>query len=142
MKKIAVIFLSMLYLNFALGYIQHIHLCKGVASIAYSLTYTKNQNQDKPCPMCSDKDKTQTEKKKNCCQHETKLVKLNDSVWQQLNFDFSVKFLADAIPNKMLGTVFDFSGIEPNTKQSTHYSSSNVLVQDNSLYILYCVYRI
>lgn len=142
MKKIAVFFLSMLYLIFASGFTQHIHLCKGSATTVYSLGDFENQNQDELCPMCSDKEKNLTEKKKNCCQHETKLVKLNDSVWQQLNSDFSVKFLADAIPNKILGTIFDFHRIEPNTKQSTHYSSSNALVQDNSLYILYCVYRI
>lgn len=91
MKKVAIILFSMFYLILASGFTQHIHFCKGTATTVHSLTDTGNQNQDKPCPMCSDKNNKLTDKKKNCCQHETKLVKLNNSVWQQFNFDFSAK---------------------------------------------------
>ena len=140
MKKTFVILLSLIYLVLASGFTQYSHLCKGMATQSYSLTNEEHQNLDKPCPMCAAKEKSLKDKKKDCCEHETKLLKVDDSVKKQSNFDLSVTFWGDAIPNKMLGTVFDFSSIE--TKKPTPYFSSKVLFRDNPLYILYCVYRI
>lgn len=142
MKKSLVIFLSFFYLILASGFIQYTHLCKEMTSKVYSFTNTQNQNQDKPCPICSKKDKDLKDKKKDCCQHEVKFVKVDDSVKKQSNFDFSVKFLGDTIPNKTLGTVFDAETILSNTPKNTAYSSSKVSIQSNPIYILHCVYRI
>lgn len=108
----------------------------------YSLTNTGEQNSDEPCPICSSKEKDLTKKKKGCCQHEAKIVKVDDSVKKQSQFDFSVKFRGDAIPNETLGTVFDIAIIADNTKQSTSYLTSKVPIRGNPLYILNCVYRI
>ena len=142
MKKLLVIFLSLFYLALASGFAQYVYLCKGMASKVYSFTNTQEQNQDKPCSLCSAKDKDLKEKKKNCCKNEAKLVKVNDSIKKQFNFDFSVKFWGDAIPNKMLGAVFDVESILLKTEKNTTYSSSKVPIQGNPLYILHCVYRI
>lgn len=142
MKKLFVIFLSLFYLVLASGFTQYAHLCKEMASKVYSFTNTQHQNQDKSCPMCAAKEKGLKDKKKDCCQHETKLIKVNDSVKKQNSFDFSVKFWGDAIPNKMLGTVFDLELILSDNSKNTAYSSSKVPIQGNPLYILHCVYRI
>lgn len=142
MKKSLVIFLSVFYLVLASGFTQYSHLCKEMASKMYSFTNTQNQNQDKPCPICSKKDKDLKEKKKGCCQHEAQFVKVDDSVKKQNSFDFSVKFFGDAIPNKMLGAVFDVETILSDTEKNTYSYSSKVPIQGNPLYILHCVYRI
>lgn len=142
MKKSLVIFLSLFYLVLASGFTQYSHLCKEMASKVYSFTSTQDQNQDKPCPICSKKDKNLKDKKKGCCQHEAQFVKVDDSLKKQNSFDFSVKFLGDAIPNKMLGAVFDVGTILLKTEKSTNYPSSKVPIQGNPLYILHCVYRI
>lgn len=142
MKKIFVLFLPLFYLVIASGFTQYSHLCKGAATTIYSLTNTQEQNQDKPCPVCSAKEKGLKDQKKDCCKHESKIIKVNDSVKKQLNYDFSVKFWGDAIPNKMLGTVFDFSSLAFDHQKAPLYSSSKLLFQGNPLFILHCVYRI
>lgn len=142
MKKLFVIFLSLCYLVLSSGFTQYAHLCKGTASKVYSFSNTQQQNQDKPCPICSAKEKGLKDQKKNCCKHVSKLIKLDDSVKKQSHFDFSVKFWGDAIPNKLLGTVFDVVLIETETTKSPLYSSTKIPVRDNPLYILHCVYRI
>jgi hypothetical protein len=142
MKKLFVILFSFLYLVLASGFTQYSHACKGMAMKTFSLTNTAQQNSDEPCPICADNEKGLTQKKKGCCQHEAKIVKVEDSVKKQSQFDFSVKFWGDAIPNKTLGTVFDFPLITDNTKQTPSYFSSKVAVRGTPLYIYHCVYRI
>ena len=142
MKKLFVIFLSLCYLVLSSGFTQYAHLCKGTASKVYSFSNTQQQNQDKPCPICSAKEKGLKDQKKNCCKHVSKIIKLDDSVKKHNNFDFSVKFWGDAIPNKMLGTVFDFEPIVLDIEKNTAYSSTKVPILGNPLYILHCVYRI
>ena len=142
MKKLFVIFLSLCYLVLFSGFTQYAHLCKGTASKVYSFSNTQQQNQDKPCPICSAKEKGLKDQKKNCCKHVSKIIKLDDCVKKHNNFDFSVKFWGDAIPNKMLGTVFDLELILSDNSKNTAYSSSKVPIQGNPLYILHCVYRI
>lgn len=141
MRKLFVIFFSLFYLVLSSGFTQYQHTCKAMAVKLYSLTNSENQNSDEPCPICSSKEKDLTKKKKGCCDHEAKIVKVEDSVKKQSQFDFSVKFWGDAIPNKTLGTVFDFPLITDNTKQ-TPYFSSKVPVRGTPLYIYHCVYRI
>ncbi|MBD1422301.1 HYC_CC_PP family protein [Sphingobacterium chuzhouense] len=141
MRQIFVIFLSLSYLVLSSGFSQYQHTCKEMAVKLYSLTNTEHQNSDKPCPICSAKDRELKEKKKDCCKHETKIIKTDDVVKKQSNFDFSVKFWGDAIPNKMLGSVFDFS-IATETEKSTSYHTSKIPLRGNPLYILHCVYRI
>lgn len=141
MKKQFVIFLSFVYLVLSSGFIQYQHICEGMAVKSYSLTNTEQSNSDKPCPICSSKEKNLKEKKKGCCKHETKIVKVDDSVKKQSSFDFSVKFWGDVIPNKMLGTVFDLSSSEP-IEKTIPFLSSKIPIRGNPLYILHCVYRI
>ncbi|WP_312554021.1 HYC_CC_PP family protein [Empedobacter brevis] len=142
MKKLLVIFFSLFYLVVASGFTQYTHLCKGAARTVYSLTNTKDQNQNKPCPICSAKEKGLKKQKKNCCEHLFKLIKVNDSVKKQNNYDFSVKFWNDVIPGKMLGTVFDLETTPLYIHKNDTYTSSKVPIQDTSIYILHCVYRI
>lgn len=142
MKKRFVLFFALCYLVLSSGYIQYAHACKAMAVKLYSLTNTEHQNSDKPCPICSNQEKGLAEQKKDCCQYEAQLVKVDDSVKSQPQLDYSVKFWGDAIPNKMLGSVFDLPLITDDTKQSFLYFSSKVPVRGNPLYILNCVYRI
>lgn len=142
MKKLFVLFFALCYLVLSSGYIQYSHACKGIAVKLYSLTDTEHENSDKPCPICSGQEEGLTEQKKDCCQYEAQLVKVDDSVKSQFQFDYSVKFWGDAIPNKMLGSVFDLALVIDDTKQSSSYFSSKVPVRGNPLYILHCVYRI
>jgi len=113
-----------------------------MAITVYSFTDTKEQNQDKPCPICSAKEKGLKTAKKDCCKHQTKLVKVDDSIKKQSNFDFSVKFWGDTIPNNLLGAVFDSSIVVLDDTKSSIYYSSKVHVRDNPLYIFHSVYRI
>lgn len=142
MKKLFVIFLSLCYLVLSSGFTRYAHLCKGTASRTYSLSNTQPDGKDRPCPICSAKEKGLKDQKKNCCKHESKLLKVDDGVKKYNNFDFSVKFWGDAIPYKMLGAVFELAAVAPGTKKNTAYSSTKVPIQGNPLYILHCVYRI
>lgn len=100
-----------------------------------------HQGSDKPCSICSAKEKGLKDKKKNCCKHESKIVKVDDVAKKQSKLELSVKFWGDAIPSKMLETLFDFLIASFNTK-TTHYLCSKVPIRGNPLYILHCVYRI
>ncbi|MBA5791160.1 hypothetical protein H1R17_00545 [Flavobacterium sp. xlx-214] len=142
MKKLLLIFLSLFYLGIASGFTRYSHMCKSMGSTSYSFSSAESSNRDKPCPICSLKEKGLKESKKDCCKHEAKLIKVDDSVKKHSDFDLSVKFWGDAIPNKMLGSVFDYVALEPAFLTNTFYSSSKVPVQGNPLYILHCVYRI
>lgn len=141
-KKLLVFFLSTMYAVLALGLTQYQHICKGAAEKQYSWTNTESPDKNKPCPICTSKDKKLQEKKKGCCQHQSKLVKLNDSIKKQSHFDFSVKFWGSTIPNQLLGTVFDFSIVSSNNNKSLTYLSSKNPLWSNPLYILLCTYRI
>ncbi|MDM1046697.1 HYC_CC_PP family protein [Sphingobacterium hotanense] len=142
MKKLFVIFLSMLYLVLSTGFIQYSHMCKGMAVKLYSLTNSNTHaDSDKPCPICSNKNKELKGKKKGCCKHETKIVKVDNAAHKYSGFDLSVKFWGEAIPNETLGALFEFSGIYPEPSKPT-YLSTKIPIRGNPLYILHCVYRI
>lgn len=126
----------------ASGITSYSHLCKTTGIVSHSFSNTLEEQKGKPCPICAAKQKGLNKPKKDCCKHESKVVKVDDSVKKQSNFDFSVKFWGDAIPNKMLGTVFDLPVVETEIKTSPLYSSTKIPVRDNPLYILHCVYRI
>lgn len=142
MKKLLVIFLSMIYSVLALGLTQYQHICKGTAVKLYSWTNTENPDNNKPCPICYSKDKKLNEKKKDCCKHQSKLVKLNDSIKKQSHFDFSVKFWGSAIPNQLLGALFDISFVNSDNDKHLTYLSLKSPIWSNPLYILHCTYRI
>lgn len=142
MKKLLLICLALCYLLLSSGFTRYAHMCKGMAVKLYSLTNNGHQDSDKPCPICADKKKDLKQKKKDCCRHEAKVVKVDAGVKKQGHTDASVKFLGDAIPNKMLGTVFDFKALSDASGKHTPYLSIRVPLRDNPLYILYCVYRI
>lgn len=142
MKKLFVLLFSLFYLVLSSGFTQYLHICKGAAVKLASLTNSEHQNSDKPCSICTNKEKDLTKKKIDCCQHETTLLKVDEGVKKQFQFDYSVKFWGNAIPNKMLGSVFDFSIIADDTGQSSLYLTSKTPIRDNPLYVLHCVYRI
>lgn len=142
MRKLFVIFFSLFYLVLSSGFTQYQHTCKAMAVKLYSLTNSENQNSDEPCPICSSKEKDLTKKKKGCCDHEAKIVKVDDTVITKSQLDFSVKFWCDAIPNETLSALFEISIFADDTKQSTSYLTSKVPIRGNPLYILNCVYRI
>lgn len=141
MRKAFVLFLSTLYLVLAVGFNQYSHMCKEMAVKLYSLTETAS-TADQPCPICASKEKGLKEKKKECCQYEAIVVKVDDGVKKQSNFDFSIKFWGDAIPNKMLGALFDDLLSSASAEKNPLYLSSKIPHRDNPLYILNCVYRI
>lgn len=142
MKKLFVIFFSLFYLVLSSGFTQYQHTCKAMAVKMYSLTNNEHQNSDEPCPICSSKEKDLTKKKKGCCDHEAKIVKVDDTVKNQIQFDFSVKFWGDAIPNETLGAVFESAIVANDDQQSNPYLTSTIPIRGNPLYILHCVYRI
>lgn len=142
MKKLFVIFLSLFYLVLSSGFTQYQHTCKAMAVKMYSLTNTEHQNSDEPCPICSSKEKDLTKKKKGCCVHEARVLKVDDTVKNQIQFDFSVKFWGDAIPNETLGAVFESAIVANDDQQSNPYLTSTIPIRGNPLYILHCVYRI
>jgi len=140
--KLLVVILSLFYLVFSTGFTKYKHLCKGTSITLYSFSNTQEQSKDKPCSICSLKEKDLNQLKDGCCKHESQEIKLDDSIKKQSNFDLSVKFWGDAIPNKMLGTVFEFSVVDTEIKKSPIYTSTKISIQSNPLYILHCVYRI
>jgi len=141
MKKLFIIFLSISYLVVSVGFIQYSHLCKGMAVNLSSLTNSNaHADSDKPCPICSTKNKELKEKKKGCCKHETKIVKV-DAAHKYPGFDSSVKFWGESIPNETLGALFDFSGAYSETS-APNQISSKIPIRGNPLYILHCVHRI
>lgn len=143
MKKIIVIFLSVAYLVLSSGITQYQHICKGMAIKLYSLTNTSYQDTgNKPCPICSAKEKGLKQKKKGCCEHKSKLVTVNENVKKHSVFSLSINFWGNAIPNKMLGTVFERISSIPEAGKSLHYFSYGIPIEGNPLYILHCVYRI
>jgi len=141
MKKAVVIFLSLLYLVLSSGFTQYKHFCKGTAVERISLTDTQQQNPDKPCPICTSKEKGLSSKKKDCCKHQSQLVKVDNGIKKQSHFDFSIKFWGEAIPNKTLGALFDTTFV-PTSEKQTAYIATKVPVRGNPLFILHCVYRI
>lgn len=141
MKKAFVILLSLLHLVMSTGFAQYTHSCKTMAVKVINLTNTDHKDDSKPCPICAEKNNV-TEKKNGCCTTESEIVKTDDVVKQQHKFDFSVKFWGDAIPNKMLGTVFDFAFETSEAENTTPHLSSKIPIRGNPLYIFHCVYRI
>lgn len=133
---------SLFYLVLSSGFTQYQHTCKAMAVKMYSLTNSEHQNSNEPCPICSSKEKDLTKKKKGCCDHEAKVLKVDDTVKNQIQFDFSVKFWGDAIPNETLGAVFESAIVANNDQQSNPYLTSKIPIRGNPLYILHCVYRI
>lgn len=124
----------------ASGFTQYTHWCKESAITVSSLKNTKQQ--DKPCPICSTKEKGLKDQKKNCCQYDTKIVKVDDSVKKQNSFDFSVKFLEFTLSNKTLGTVYDAEILALANKNNNTFTSSKIPFKGKPLHILHCVYRI
>ncbi len=139
MKRLFVILLSCLYLALSSGFTRYSHVCKGMATRQMSLTNDKHP--DKPCPICAAKEKGLKKQKKDCCKHDSQTIKIADAAKKQSYRDFSVTFWGEAIPNRMLGAVFDFS-IENETVACTAFPSSKIPIRSNPLYILHCVYRI
>lgn len=141
MKRLFVIFLSLLYLVMATGFTQYTHVCKGTSLKQHSLTNTNLQSPDKPCPICVSKEKNLKGNKKGCCEHQSQIIKVDDVVKKQSGFDLSVKFWGEAIPDRMLGALFDFSLLSAERSKST-YLSASVPLRATPLYILHCSYRI
>lgn len=141
MQKLFVSFLSVVYLVLTAGFTQYEHTCKAMAVKMYSLTNAESRS-DKPCPICAAKENGLKEKKKDCCKYDSRILKVDDSIQKKLGFDFSVKFWGEAIPNNMLGAVFDYACHTSEDRKATPHLFSRIPIRDNPLYILHCVYRI
>ncbi|GEM_PF-495370 len=142
MKKLFIILLAWCYLLLSSGFTRYTHMCKGTDVKLYNLVNTGHQDSDSPCPVCLQKQKDLKKKKKDCCQHEAKVIKVDTGVKKQAQSDASVKFLGNTIPDRTLGAVFEFLLLADIAGKNTPYLSPPILTQDNLLYILYCVYRI
>lgn len=140
MKRLFVIFLSLVYLVLSSGFAQYTHLCKGTTSKQVSLTNII-QDSKLPCALCASKEKGLDKKKKNCCKIKIQIFKTDKASSKQAGFDFSVKIWGDVIPNRTLGAVFDKLSIVNDSNYNT-YSSVKILFRNNPLYILLCIYRI
>lgn len=141
MRTIFASFFSVWYLIFAIGVTQYAHSCKGMSVKVFSLTNT-NKLSDKPCPICAAKEKGLKDKKKNCCKHESKIVKVNDGIHKQSHSDLAVKFWGDAIPNHLLGALFDAAPACITIAKRSSYFSTKVPVRETPLFIFHCNYRI
>jgi hypothetical protein len=136
MKRLVVIFLSMLYVVMSSGFTMYTHFCNGIQQ---GKAFSVNEQPDRPCNICVVKNKQQ-KKKKGCCKHKSELVKVTDSVKKTANQTVCLKVWGDVIPNKTLGAVFDIN-IESQLK-TVYTTPSNVPIPGNPIYILNCVYRI
>lgn len=138
MQKIFVIFLSVLYLVLSLGFTQNNHYCKGVIE---QTSFISTHSTDKPCSVCSIKEKGLKEKKKDCCKHESKLVKIEDPTQNNTVNEIRFEIYGKTIPDHILGTASDFSPKSASLPSSV-YSSSTIPIRSNPLFILHSVYRI
>ncbi|MNE67637.1 hypothetical protein D3C80_1632580 [compost metagenome] len=136
MNRFFVILLSFLHLVLSTGFTTSVHFCKGVRQEANIFNHV---NPDSPCPVCVAK-YNQKQKKKDCCKHEKQLVKLSAEVKKTAPLDIKFKVWGFAIPNQMIGTVFDSEVLAD--QNTTCYIPSDTPVPGNPLYILYCNYRI
>ncbi len=119
------------------GLTTYTHFCKGVKQ---GVVLFNGDNVNEPCPVCASKNKQLKSKKKGCCKHEAKIVKV-DVANKYSGLDFPVKFWGDAIPNESLGALFDLLQSYPEPSQSTHFPSK-IPIRSTPLYIFHCVYRI
>lgn len=138
MRKLFIIFLSALYLVLSLGFTQYTHYCKGVKEQT-SLASTHNGN--KPCPVCSIKEKGLKEKKKDCCKHKSKLLKIEYPTLNNPANEIRFEISSITIPDCIFGTASDFSH-KSASLLSSPYSSSTIPIRGNPLFILNSVYRI
>ncbi|QBQ41413.1 HYC_CC_PP family protein [Sphingobacterium psychroaquaticum] len=142
MKKLFVAILSLVYLVLSTGFTQYIHLCKGTAAKQISFTDLTFKNTNDPCPICTSKHKGLKEKKKDCCKHETEVVKVDDTLNGQSQTDQPVKFWGNAIPTNMLEALFDAQSLDVSSNNDQSYLTSKVPLRGNPLYIIHCSYRI
>lgn len=138
MKRLFIIFLSLLYVVMSSGFTTYTHFCKG----KQQGTALYNGDQfDGPCPICLAKDKKLKEKKKGCCKHEAKAVKTDNLTKNDQSFKFASKLWGDTIPNRTIGALFDFPLITKDLENPNNLSSK-IPIRSNPLFILHCVYRI
>ncbi|WP_166922150.1 HYC_CC_PP family protein [Flavobacterium poyangense] len=135
MKKAFILFLSFFYLVLSSGFTKNIHICKGIQQETYF--FAKNK-EGQPCSKCARKDGKIL---KNCCKHETKLVKITEKAQKTSTDNPVLKYSGIALPFHFFKIVFGYE--LPQIKNS---SFSDVLtsipIRNTLLYIYYCVYRI
>lgn len=137
MKRLIVLFLSMLYVVMSSGFTMYTHFCDGVKQgRGFSVN---EQLPDRPCSICAAK-KKQQKKKKGCCKHQSELVKVTDSAKKTTNQNFCLKVWGEAIPNRTLGAVFDIHF--ENELNTVYTAPADIPTPGNPIYILNCVYRI
>ncbi len=139
--------MSVLYLVMSFGVAPYQHICKKKSINISGVSYVGYQNSDFPCSLCKNKGKEHSDQKKepckkDCCKKEIKFLKVDDFITHQPNFDSSIRFWGEAIPNKMLGSVFDLLGLNEETDNNSPPFSSKIRSLGNPYYIFYCVYRI
>lgn len=139
MKKLFVIFLSALYLVLSSGFTQTTHVCTEMTSKQAESPIPVSEAS---CALCGSEERGIETKETDCCTTEYQVIKVDESLKNQNNYNLSIKSWGEVIPNKLLSTVFDFAlyGVESESKLSQ--LTSTISLQSNPLYIFYCIYRI
>lgn len=141
MKKIFVVFLSALYLVLSSGFTQTTHICKEMTP-QYHEASTPLPLSGDPCPLCDSDEADMETRSTDCCETEYQIIKVDDSLKNQHNYNLSIKSGAEAIPQKALGTIFDFTVYDTKSESNLSLLTSKVPIQSNPLYIFHCIYRI
>lgn len=135
MKKALILFLSFMYLVLSCGFTKNTHICKGIQQETYF--FSKNK-EGKPCTKCALKNGKIL---KNCCKHETKLLKITEKYQKSTPENPSLKYLGVALPFHFFKIVFGYE--LPQAKASGFsYVFTTIPIRKTLLYIYYCVYRI
>jgi hypothetical protein len=139
MNRVFVLFLTFLYLVLSSGFTTSTHFCEGIKQ---KTTLFNSHNKNEQCPVCAAKNKNKTQQqKKDCCKHQTELVKIAEKAQQISQQHFTSGFAGDALPHRFFGAVFE-TYIRPAAHQQPLYTSSSIPIRSNPLYIFHCVYRI
>lgn len=138
MKKLFVIFLSSLYLVLTTGFTQTMHICKEMMMKPLS-GMTDHWEVNKPCPFCTSADIDIEKKEDGCCEEASKIVKIDESLKKETNYNFSVKSQSHEI-SKILEIIFDSTFISD--EENRPYLRTQRVAGGNPLYILHCVFRI
>lgn len=135
MKKALILFLSFFYLVLSSGFTQNTHICKGIKQETY---FFANNKEGQPCTKCDRKDGKIL---KDCCKHETKLLKITEKAQKASLDNPSLKYMGVALPFHFFKVVFGYELPQVKTTGFS-YVFTTIPIRNTILYIYYCVYRI
>jgi hypothetical protein len=135
MKKALILFLSFFYLVLSCGFTKNTHICKGIQQETYFFAQNK---EGQPCSKCAFKD---GKIRKDCCKHETKLLKITEKAQKAASDNPPLKYLGVALPFHFFKVVFGYEFPQVKTSGFS-YVFTTIPIRNTLLYIYYCVYRI